>query len=199
MLWIRAFLKEETGAITRVYTLQAHRGGGGRILICSDACPWGFGAAVFINGKPLEYFTEQLTDFDLSLFQQERGSASGQQVWEALAILVSLRLWARLWRRSRITLEVRSDNVTSLTMLTTLRVHGHGMSILGRELALDLGTGVYRPAICAHSPGVAHKVADALSRRYAPAFEYELPTCLTAALEVSVGPREASYYRSLEL
>ena len=69
----------------------------------------------------------------------------------------------------------------------------------GRELALDLGTGIYRPAICAHSPGVAHKVADALSRRYAPAFEYELPTCLAAALEVSVGPREASYYRSLEL
>ena len=84
-------------------------------------------------------------------------------------------------------------------MLTTLRVHGHGMSIIGHEVALDLGTGVYRPVVCAHSPGVAHKVADALSRRFAPAFQYELPACLAAVAEVSVGPRLASYYRSLEL
>ena len=152
-----------------------------------------------MNGQPLEYFTEALTKFDPSLFQQERGSASGQQVWEALAILVCLRLWAKLWRRSRITLEVRADNVTALTMLTTLRVHGHGMSIIGCEVALDLGTGVYRPVVCAHSPGVAHKVADALSRRFAPAFQYALPACLAEAAEVSVGPRLASYYRSLEL
>jgi hypothetical protein len=116
-----------------------------------------------------------------------------------LAILVSLRLWSRFWRRARITLEVRSDNVTSLTMLTSLRVHGYGMSILGRELALDLGAGIYKPAICAHSPGVAHKVADALSRRYAPAFVYELPTCLASAAEISVGPRLGPYYKSLEL
>ena len=199
LVWIRAFLKEEAGAITRIYTLQAHRGGGDRILICSDACPWGFGAAVMVNGVPFEYFTEKLTDFDHELFKHAVGDCSGQQVWEGLAILVSLRLWSKLWRRKRITLEVRSDNVTSLTMLTSLRVHGHGMTILGRELALDLGTGIYKPAICAHSPGVAHKIADALSRRYAPAFQYELPGCLKAASEVTVGPRLGPYWRSLEL
>ena len=130
------------------------------------------------------------------MFEAERGSASGQQIWEALAILVSMRIWASVWQRSRITLEVRSDNVTALTMLASMRVHGKGLSLIARELALDIGRGVYRPDVCAHSPGVAHVVADALSRKYAPGYNYALPRCLAEASEAAAPSRAAGFWRS---
>jgi hypothetical protein len=196
--WISAFLKNEQGTIQRVYTLQGHRGGGAQILICSDACPWGFGSAIFIDGIAVEYFTAQLDEHDCSIFQQKIGDPAGQQAWEALAIVVSLRMWVKYWRRSRVTLEVRSDNITALTMLTSFKGSGHSMSILAREIALDLGCGIFRPDVCSHSPGVAHKVADALSRRFAPEFSYSLPACLQQAAEIAPPSRPRSYYRSLD-
>ena len=94
-------------------------------------------------------------------------------------------------------LEVRSDNVTALTLLTTLRAKGDGLTLIAREVALDIGLSVYRPAVAAHAPGVSHKVADALSRRFAPAFEYVLPKYLDRAREVSAPPRATTYYTSL--
>ena len=104
-----------------------------------------------------------------------------------------MRIWASVWQRSRITLEVRSDNVTALTMLASMRVHGKGLSLIARELALDIGRGVYRPDVCAHSPGVAHVVADALSRKFAPGYKFELPQCLAPASEVAAPPRTAGF------
>ena len=196
--WILAFLKQEQGTINRVYTLQGHRGGGAKVLICSDACPWGFGAALFIDGAPVAYFTAKLDDLDCDIFHQKIGDPAGQQAWEALAIVVSLRLWLPYWRRSRVTLEVRADNITALTMLAAFKGSGHSMGILAREVALDIGCGIFRPDICAHSPGVAHKVADSLSRKHAPGFSYTLPACLENATEVEAPLRPRSYYRSLE-
>ena len=198
MRWLLAFLEHEKGTINRVYTLQAHRGGGEKVLICSDACPWGFGAALFIGGVAVAYFTAKLQETDFEIFQQKMGDPAGQQAWEALAIVVSLRLWLPYWRRTRVTLEVRADNITALTMLTTFKGSGHSMGILAREVALDIGCGIFRPDICAHSPGVAHKVADALSRRYAPDFDYALPSCLAKAAEIAEPARPRSYFRSLE-
>ena len=195
--WIRAFLKSQRGSIERVYTLQAHRGGGERVLMCTDACPWGIGAALFVNGQAVAYFAEELKDSDFKFFEAKRGDAAGQQVWEALAILVSMRIWASVWKRSRITLEVRSDNVTALTMLASMRVHGRGLTIIARELALDIGNGVHRPDVCAHSPGVAHKVADALSRKFAPGFSYTVPPCLADAAEVAAPSRAPNFWRSM--
>jgi hypothetical protein len=198
--WLLAFLEQTRGTINRVYTLQAHRGGSDhdKILICSDACPWGFGAALFIGGVAIEFFTAELDAIDCEIFEQTIGSAAGQQAWEALAIVVSLRLWLPYWRKSRVTLEVRADNITALTMLAAFKGTGHSMGILAREVALDIGCGIFRPDICAHSPGVAHKVADALSRKHAPGFDYSLPSCLVEATEILAPLRPRSYYRSLE-
>ena len=125
------------------------------------------------------------------------GDPAGQQVWEALAVLISLRLWGSYWRRERIVLEVRADNITALTMLTTLKAKGPGVNLIARELALDLGCGVFRPGICAHTPGVSYKVADALSRRHMPNFGFEIPACLQHLEETPVPKRDQSYYRTL--
>jgi hypothetical protein len=96
--WINAFLCNGKGTIVRVITLQGHRGGGSKILICSDACPWGFGAALFVDGVVIEYYTAELDNNDFEIFEQEIGNLAGQQAWEALAIVVSLRLWLPFWR-----------------------------------------------------------------------------------------------------
>ena len=83
-------------------------------------------------------------------------------------------------------------------MLTCFRFSGRGLTMMAREIALDIGCGTYRPAICAHSLGVAHKVADALSRKYAPGFKYSLPQCLSEVRETLIPARTDEYYAALD-
>ena len=167
--------------------------------MCTDACPWGVGAALFLDGVAVEYFTVELSSFDFELFQHSMGDPAGQQTWEAFAILLALRQWSTHWQRCRATLEVRADSVSALTMLTCFRVKGRGLTMIAREIALDIGCGTYRPAVCAHSPGVAHQVADMLSRKYAPGFQYSLPACLAKARETLIPARIAEYFAALDL
>ena len=195
--WLHAFLVGEAGAIVRVYTLSAFGNRGKRINICTDASPWGLGAAIFIDEVAVGWFSSALTQADFDMFDMVAGDPAGQQIWEALAVLVSMRIWSSLWRRSRVKLEVRADNVTALTMLTTLRAKGPGVTLISRELALDLGNGTFRPDVCAHAPGVSHVVADALSRQHAPGFKFVMPTCLEDCRETPTPARDRSFYRTL--
>ena len=84
--------------------------------------------------------------------------------------------------------------MTALTLLTKMSATGPGLTLIAREMALDIGLSIYRPAVAAHAPGISHKVADALSRRYAPGFNYSLPQFLETAREVSAPRRPATYY-----
>jgi hypothetical protein len=77
-----------------------------------------------------------------------------------------------------------------------MAVKGTGLTLIAREVALDIGISIYRPAVAAHAPGISHKVADALSRRYAPGFDYILPKYLEHATEVSAPCRPPTYYTS---
>lgn len=95
LLWLRAFLRRECGAIVRIFTLEAHLGQGQKVQISSDASPWGFGAVLIIDDIPVEYYSEQLSEDDLTTFQMAVADPAGQQIWEALAVLVSLRMWGR--------------------------------------------------------------------------------------------------------
>ena len=87
---------------------------------------------------------------------------------EALAILVSLRLWAPLWRDQRVRLQLRTDNVAALTTLIKMQPHSSSLGIIARELALDVAASAYTPDEAVHIPGIANKAADVLSRLYAP-------------------------------
>jgi len=40
----------------------------------------------------------------------------------------------------------------------------HGLSIVAREVALDLADAAYRPLVAEHIPGIANTLADALIR-----------------------------------
>ena len=90
-------------------------------------------------------------------------------MWGCLAILVAIRLWAHLWGRDRITLNLIGDNIGALTMLVKLRppTRNPAMGIIARELALELAQLSFQPD-ATHTPGLSHVVADVLSRVYAP-------------------------------
>ena len=71
----------------------------------------------------MAYFTSAMTKADESLLHLQIGSPDGQQIAEALAMLVALRLWRHYWRQCGINLQMRSDSVTGLTLLMKLRTH----------------------------------------------------------------------------
>ena len=97
------------------------------------------------------------------MFEMARGSADGQQIWEALAMLVALKLWVKDLVLQRISLQVRGDNVGALVLLIKMRPRTSQLAIIARELALCLANSSFPPRVV-HTPGIAHKVADLLSR-----------------------------------
>ena len=51
---------------------------------------------------PVAYFSCPTDEHDVELFKFERGGSEGQQVCEALAMLVGLRLWSEAWKDGRL-------------------------------------------------------------------------------------------------
>jgi hypothetical protein len=92
---------------------------------------------------------------------------------------------------------VRSDSVGTLTLLLKLKASGRGPNIVAREIALDLGTASFKPAIFLHVPGLANKASDILSRMHQPGKHASLPFYLTRASRTPVPIRLRSWYRSL--
>ena len=74
--------------------------------------------------------------------------------------------------RPRVVIRRRSAryiDVSALTALIVGKARGAGVSLLSRELLLDISEEAYEPSVAAHIPGIANKLADALSRTTAPA------------------------------
>ena len=93
----------------------------------------------------------------------------GQHVWECLAILIAIRLWAHIWSKERIILRICGDKVGALTLLVKLRppTKNPAMDIIARELALYFAQLSFQPD-ASHTPGLSHVVADVLSRVHSP-------------------------------
>ena len=143
-----------------------------------DASPWGIGGILTINGHMSEYLYEYIPDEVAKLLCVDIGSSSSQQAFEALAVLVSLRVWSHLWRGRRTTIFVRSDSVSALILTLRLKTSGTGTGIIAQELAIDMARGVYRPQVVQHVPGIANKSADILSRMHQPDTQYTIPADL---------------------
>ena len=113
-----------------------------------------------------------MSDVDDAKYGYDIGDNAGQQVWEALAILVAVDRWTAHWNRQRIILKVKGDNVTALVLLikTRPKIGEDGASklaIVARELALRL-VDLSFPPDAEHTPGMSHVFADRLSRVDAP-------------------------------
>ena len=74
-----------------------------------------------INGVIVAYFADVITTVDGMVLDAIVGSHLHQQSFEALALMVALRVWAHHWQGNRTLLHVRSDNATALSNVLTMR------------------------------------------------------------------------------
>ena len=188
---------EGAGPIRRAFTLACHLNAGQRIMIVTDACPYGIGGFIVIGGSPRYYFYDAISAFDQDILGVRAGTPDGQQRWECLAALVALRLWKHIWEDERVQLHVRADNVTTLTMLRNLRVKGKGLNTLAQEAALDVATASYEPDVLEHTPGVHNSTTDVLSRPFDPTQTYMFLGILRDAIQVFPHSRDHGWYRWL--
>ena len=129
----------------------------------------------------------------------EVGRPEGQQVLEALAVLVALKLWRKYWQQNGVHLHIRSDSVSTLTLLIKLRakVSSPGMGLIARELALEFGSCSYKPRQYSHIPGVANNWADVLSRIHQPGKQMSIPAPLRHCRQEECPIRDQSFYLNL--
>ena len=129
------------------------------------------------------FFTDAISPNDEETFNTTRGKHEDQQTLEFLAVLVALRLWigtsttktsqedsyrplteeGPMLASKRVQLILRGDNVGSLSLSLKLRPKSRNMAVIAREVALVLAHMAFPPRT-QHTPGVAHVLADRLSR-----------------------------------
>ena len=88
--------------------------------------------------------------------------------------------------------------MTLLTMIEDFKPSGSCV-IVGREMALVLAAGCYKPAVAKHIAGIANKVADSLSRKHDPSCRgtWKVPSFLEGATEVFPEERTRGWWRTL--
>ena len=134
--WILAFLEMEGTGVIRTVPLSAYLESAAALTFVTDASPWGLGAVALRHGIPIRYLISDLTRHDYERYHHQEGEASGQQVWEALIILVAMRAWRDLWCEGKFTICLQGDNVTALLMALRLQSPPGGVKEVARELAL---------------------------------------------------------------
>ena len=120
-------------------------------------------------------------------------------MWECWAILVAVDAWAHIWSQQRVVLKIRGDNVGALFLVVKMRPPNATTAIVATELALRLAELSFPPDAI-HTPGVAHVLADRLSRVYAPGGPGKVDKTIHPALAnaqlTEVPERNSSWYRT---
>ena len=95
-------------------------------------------------------------------------------------------------------MEVRSDNVAALTLITSMKASGRSINLIARELALTLGAGCWKPKLASHIPGISNILADWLSRRSAPGSSTteKMPPQLVEARRVPAPLRDQNWWKT---
>ena len=197
--WLQAFLQRECGHMERIFSIDAFFNRHIALEVTTDASPWGIGGWVSLSGKPLSWFAAEVSQLDALHLQREWGTHLAQQAFEALAILVAVRQWKRLWQQRRVSLRIRSDNVGALTVASALKGRGSALTLVARELAFEVGTCECAPDVIEHLPGVANTTADVLSRRLDPGHSatWQVPLTLAGVPECRLEPRLRAWWRTL--
>ena len=197
LLWLLAFLKGEHLRIERVFTLSDYLRLGRPVAITTDASPWGLGGVLTISNMPVAYFSSPISSHDETIHQLQIGDCRGQQAWEALAILVAIRIWSQHLTTGRIVLSVKSDSITALTVVLEAKGRGPSVALIAREIALDLASATFVPSVVEHIPGASNVISDALSRLQEPGHSQELPPYLDAAEFHQAEERTRHWYKTL--
>ena len=195
--WFRSFFALSRGFVERDFDTKCFLAVEVSLEIVLDASPWGLGGILLVNNVCKEFFASPLTELDEKLFLQVRGSPDGQQIWESLAALVALRLWRPAWGRHSLSLRVRGDSMTMLSLIVNLRPSTPQLGLIGREIAMEYAQAVFVPVVSEHIPGVANVTADQLSRWYMPGHSETEIDLLRDAVRQHVPSRDRSYYVTL--
>ena len=171
---------------------------GSQVTITTDASPWGMGGILEVNGKIQEFFAEDLEPDVACILKIPVGKASGQQVAEAFAMLIALRLWQKTLRSVRSFLHVKSDSRSALSLILTMKSSGYGNNLIAREVALDIAQACYVPQVVAHVPGVSNVSADTLSRLSQPGKQYRIPDHLAKVHRAHLPHPHKQIFRTLD-
>ena len=164
--WFRAFYKQRRGDLRR--SLPFAPGPAQFLTVVVDASPWGIGGVQLDStGTPVQWFADKVTREDLLVFNGRLGDPAFNTTWEALAIIVAIKLWlAPLHVATRVA--IRSDSLSSLRAASRTSARSTGLNLVMGELALLEAEMALHIAELVHIPGLANKTADALSRLHAP-------------------------------
>ena len=161
--WLLALLD---GAVLplqrRVHAYSADEVHPAGVELCFDAGPWGYGAAESFKGKIVAYAAGVWDEAMLQRFKAQTGDLAIQSLWEHLAELVTLCLWAL----SDEPFIMQGDNLGSLNSAQNLGGRGALLAV-GREVAWRRAAFRWRP-IFAHRPAELNTICDALSRVQSP-------------------------------
>ena len=114
-------------------------------------------------------------------------------------MLISLKIWKDIWSRYGVSLSFRGDNTGALSLLAALKGRSKAMNIIARELALEIGDGVFFPQTIAHLPGVSNGLADSLSRAFQPDKKmWSLPRILHDVHRTLVPRRSSDWWHTLK-
>ena len=195
LLWMRCFLDGHRGALIRTWHFDDFLHPEAAATLFLDASPWGLGGILVIGCAVHSFFASKLTQNDEEIHGVTVGEHESQQVFEALSILVAVKLWINIFRKKRIVVTLTSDNTRALAMTATLKVTAS--SLIARELALLFSETSFQPRHVDHLPGVMNTYADALSRLYEPNAKYRIPEELRKAKQVHAPARTRSFYSTL--
>ena len=195
LLWIRRFLQEQHGPLTRTWFVDDFFGEHSTITFYIDASPWGLGGVLQQAGTVTHYFYSALTANDEVIHERAIGDSAGQQVWECLAILVALTIWMPIWGVKKCELRVRSDNISALSMGAKMNIRSS--PLIAREIALLYSRAAHEPRVFEHVPGVTNITADTLSRLCEPGVAPKLPPQLANATRTTIPTRSRSWYKTL--
>ena len=80
--------------------------------------------------------------------------------------------------------------------LSARKGSGDALTVVGKELALDLSTCEFLPRVVVHVPGVANVAADILFRKHVPAKQpWSVPTLLHDVPEAKAPFRNSNWWR----
>ena len=113
--------------------------------------------------------------------------------------MVAIDVWAHLWSQQRVVLKIRGDNVGALFLVIKMRPPDAKHAIIARGMALRLADLSFPPDAI-HTPGVAHVLADRLSRVFMPGGSGKVDKNVHPALaqsELTIVPdRDSTWYKT---
>ena len=162
LTWLLIFLTNEPGHLVREWRTDFYAQPGAKAMMQLDASVWGFGGVLLIDNVIVSWFSSPVSSADEQIHGLKRGDEKGQQVWEALCLLMALRLWTKFWTDKKLNITLKSDNMAALILVA--RMKSNASPLIAKEVAYAMSRAAFQPRLIVHVPGVMNFIADTLSR-----------------------------------